>query len=46
MNERKLELLVEILKELNDLQEIRERKAAASTEQPTDSPAISNTVHT
>ena len=28
MNERKLELLVELLREMNDLQKIRERKRA------------------
>lgn len=44
MNERKLELLVELLKEMNELQKIRERKRAAEAAQNINTvPSTSNT---
>ena len=48
MNERKLELLVQILKGMNEIQEIREKKKG---DKPPDSPpancghAVLNTTH-
>lgn len=46
MNERKLELLVELLKEMVDLQNIREQKRAAeATQNANSAPSTSNTAH-
>jgi hypothetical protein len=48
MNERKIELLIELLKSMNELQELRKKKKGASAPNPSanDFHATSSNLHT